>query len=87
VFDGHFNCRAACGFTGTSSPIMFGRSPVHRTAHLGVVLPYGVQWVERDSLSAAAAAAAAGADKWVFPAPILDEPAYRRAVRQAEGTA
>jgi hypothetical protein len=37
--------------------------------------------------AATAAAAAAGADKWVFPEPILDEPAYRRKVRQLEGSA
>jgi hypothetical protein len=33
------------------------------------------------------AAAAAGADKWVFPKPILDEPAYRRELKQLESSA
>ncbi|KAF6258243.1 hypothetical protein COO60DRAFT_1138059 [Scenedesmus sp. NREL 46B-D3] len=33
------------------------------------------------------AASEEGADKWVFPDPILDEPAYKRHVRQLEGSA
>uniref|UniRef100_A0A383VVX6 Uncharacterized protein n=1 Tax=Tetradesmus obliquus TaxID=3088 RepID=A0A383VVX6_TETOB len=73
---------------GKEAPTNLAARISHLEARRGMLLAQLPQGLQQKVLKRQREAATEeGADKWVFPDPILDEPAYRRHVRQLEGSA